>query len=81
MTNRDKLKDLLIDVFLLEQDEFNFSLSQEQIETWDSLGTVSMAVGVEESFGHHMTPEQAVEIESIQDIIDYLTSCGVSFDE
>ena len=81
MTNRDKLKDLLIDVFLLEQDEFNFSLTQEQIETWDSLGTVSMAVGVEESFGHHMTPEQAVEIESIQDIIDYLTSCGVSFDE
>jgi acyl carrier protein len=79
MTNREKLRDLLIDVFLLEDDEFDFSLTQEQIETWDSLGTVSMAVGLEEAFGHHMTPEQAVEVESIQGIIDYLTSCGVSF--
>lgn len=79
MANHDKLKELLLDVFLLEPEEYDISLERQEIDTWDSLGVVSMAVGVQETFGYHMTPDEAVAIDSIQDIIDYLVGKGVAF--
>ena len=81
MTNREKLKQLLLDVFLLSEEEFSFELKREEIETWDSLGVVSMAVGIQETFGYHFTPEQAIGISSIPDIIRILSENSVSVDE
>ena len=81
VTNREKLKKLLIDVFLLEDCEFRFELTQDQIDTWDSLGTVAMAVGVQETFGYHMTPEEATAGKSVPDIMALLTKHGISFNE
>ena len=49
MGNREKLKQLLTDIFLLDPSEFRFDLSREQVETWDSLAVVSVAVGVHET--------------------------------
>lgn len=81
MTNRDKLQDLLIDIFLLEPEEFRFDLLREEVDTWDSLGIVSMAVGVEETFGYHFKPEEATGIKGVPDIIAILESKGIRFDE
>ena len=81
MTNREKLRELLLDVFLLEPDEFSFELKRGEIETWDSLGVVSMAVGVEEAFGYHCTPAEATGISSVADIIALLETKGIPFDE
>lgn len=81
MNNRKKLKRLLIDIFLLSEEEFRFDLKREEIPTWDSLGTVSMAVGVQETFGHHFTPAQAMGVQGFPDIIRFLESKGISFDE
>ena len=77
--NRAKLAELLTDVFLLEPDEFNFGLHKEDVETWDSLGVVSMAVGVHEEFGYHFTPEEAVGIGSVDDIMTLLKDKGIAF--
>jgi len=81
MTNRTKLRDLLIDIFLLEPSEFRFDLERKEVKTWDSLGIVSMAVGIQETFRYHMTPEEAVAIKGIQGIIQLLESKGFSFNE
>ena len=81
MSNRDRLKELLIDIFSLEEDEFSFDLSRDDIETWDSLGIVSMAVGVREVFGYHFQQAEALEIDSVADIIERLEAEGVSFAE
>ncbi len=81
MTNREKLKQLLIDVFLLSPEEFNFDLKREQVDTWDSLGIVAMAVGIHETFGYHLKPEEATAIKSIDDLIHILESKGILFDE
>jgi acyl carrier protein len=80
MRNTEKLKDLLMEIFLLEDDEFSFDLSQDEIETWDSLGTVSMAVGIQEEFGYHMTPEEATKMASVQEIKTLLEGKGIAFD-
>lgn len=81
MDNAEKLKELLQDVFLLNASEFHFNLKRQDIDTWDSLGVVSMAVGVEEVFGYHFTPEEAMGIESVRDIIEKLEENGISFDD
>jgi acyl carrier protein len=80
MTNKDKLQKLIQDVFLLDPSEFRFDLKRSEVETWDSFGVVSMAVGVQETFGYHFTPEEATGIEGVEDIMKVLSTKGVSFD-
>jgi len=81
MTNREKLKDLLIDIFLIDPAGFRFDMMREEIESWDSLGVVSMAVGIQETFEYHMKPEEAVAIKGFQQIIELLETKGIKFDE
>jgi acyl carrier protein len=81
MNNREKLKELLTDVFLLEPSEFRFDMLREDVESWDSLGVVSMALGIQETFGYHMKPEEAVAIKGFQEIVELLADKGIVFDE
>lgn len=80
MTNREKLRQLLIDVFLLEPAEFRFDLRREEIDTWDSLGVISIGVGLKETFGHHPTPAEAMALSSVADIVRLLEAKGISLD-
>ena len=79
MTNREKLQDLLLDVLLLDPSEFRFDLKREEIQTWDSMGVVAIAVGVDETFGYHFTPEEATSLMGVGDIIRILESKDISF--
>lgn len=80
MTNLEKLKDLVIDVFLLDPAEFRLDLKQNEVETWDSLGLVSLAVGIHSAFGYHPTPAEAISIHGVQDVICLLSSKGIDFE-
>ena len=80
MTNIEKLKNLIVDTFLISPDEFRLDLERSEIETWDSLGVVSLAVGIEETFGYHFTPDEATGLTGIADIVRILTSKGITFD-
>lgn len=75
--NDEKLKALLLDVFMMDEALYADANGPMQIETWDSLATVSMAVGVHEAFGHHMTPEEVGEVRTIADIKAFLRRNGV----
>ncbi len=79
ITNREKLSLLVQDVFLLDPAEFRFDLRRDEIDTWDSLGVVSLAVGIEETFGYHFSPEEANDVKGVHDIIRLLSTKGVSF--
>lgn len=81
MTNQDKLKQLLMDIFLLAEEDFRWDLKQEEMPTWDSLGTVSLAVGVQETFGHHFTPAEAMSIHGIPDLVSLLERKGIKLNE
>jgi acyl carrier protein len=76
-TTRDRLDELLLDVFLLERDELHDGLRRDELETWDSLGMVSLAVGVEETLGYHMTPEEAADLASVADLVALLRARGI----
>ena len=81
MTNREKLEDLLLDILLLDPSEFRFDLKREEIQTWDSMGVVAIAVGVDETFGYHFTPDEATSLTGVDDIMRILETKGISFAE
>ena len=81
ISNRERLKSLLLDVLLLEPAEFRFDLTRADVETWDSLGVVAIGVGLEETFGYHPTQEEAMSIASVPDIVALLESKGIMFNE
>jgi acyl carrier protein len=78
--NREKLRQLLLDVFLLDPSEFRWDLARAEVETWDSLGTVSLAVGVQDVFGYHMAPAEATGLTSIPDLVALLAARGIPLD-
>jgi len=80
MTNLEKLKDLVVEVFLIDPSDFHLSLRRDQVDTWDSLGIVSLAVGVQETFGYHLTQDEALGISGVGDVIRILESRGIPFD-
>jgi acyl carrier protein len=79
MENNEKLQKLIQDVFLLDPSEFRFDLKRDEVETWDSFGIVSLAVGVQETFGYHFTPEEATSITGVEEIMKLLSSKGILF--
>jgi acyl carrier protein len=81
MNNREKLQDLLLDILLLDPSEFHYDLKREEIQTWDSMGVVAIAVGVDETFGYHFTPEEATSLTGVRDIIRILETKDISFAE
>ena len=81
MTNREKLQELLQDILLLDPSEFRFDLARDEVETWDSMSVVAIAVGVDETFGYHMSPDEAMRVASVRDIIGILEEKGISFAE
>ena len=80
MDNREKLKSLLVDVFLLDPAKFRFDLTREEISVWDSLGVISLVVGIHQTFGYRFTPEEAIGIRGVGDIVQLLSTKGISFD-
>ena len=49
--------------------------------TWDSLGVVSIGVGLTETFGYHPTPAEATALASVEDIVRLLEAKGIVFDD
>ncbi len=69
-----------MDIFILGEEDFRFDLTRDDIPSWDSLGTVALAVGLHEGFGYHCTAEEAMSIKSVPDIMRLLEGKGIHFD-
>jgi acyl carrier protein len=78
--NDSKLRNLLVEILLIEDDQYRDENGPDAIETWDSLAMVRIAVEVEKSFGYGMSPEEMVSLESIGDIKVILRSHDIRFD-
>lgn len=78
--NDKKLLQILEDVLLIDESQYRDDYGPDEIETWDSLATVSIASSVEKAFGYAMDAETMAELECIGDIKEALKAGGVSFD-
>ena len=78
--NDVKLRNLLVEILLIDDNQYRDENGPDTIETWDSLAMVRIAVEVEEAFGYNMTPEEMVSLDSIGDIKAILQSHDIVFD-
>ena len=76
-----KLRNLLVEILLIDDEQYSEENGPDTIETWDSLAMVRIATGVEETFGCSMTPEEMVSLDSIGDIKAILRSHDIAFDQ
>lgn len=82
MTPNDlRLRTVLMDVLLIDEDQYHDDNGPDQIASWDSLGMVEIAAAVEQEFGHALSPEEMVGLQSIGDLKSFLRGRGVSFAE
>lgn len=77
MSDDQRLKALLIEVLLLEDHEYRDSTGPDDVDTWDSLGTVRIVEEVHREFGYRMVPAEFVTVQSIGDIKSVLRERGV----
>ena len=73
----EKLKELMVEIFLMEDEDYEDENGPDQIEGWDSLSMISLAVAIHETFDHHMTPAQVAAVRCIGDVRNYLRDQGV----
>lgn len=76
-----KLRNLLVETLLIDDEQYRDENGPDTIETWDSLAMVRIATGVEEVFGYSMTPEEMVSLDSIGDIKAILRLHDIAFDQ
>jgi acyl carrier protein len=79
--NDVKLRDLLVEILLIDEEQYRDENGPDTIETWDSLAMVRIAAGVQDAFAYTMTPEEMVSLESIADIKAILRAHDVGFDQ
>ena len=69
-----QLKQLMADLFKCSESELTDETGPGDINGWDSLGHVSLMTEIQNRFGKHIPVEDAIEIESIADIVTLLDS-------
>jgi len=64
-----QLKKLLADLFQCSDSDLSDDTGPGDINGWDSLGHVLLMTEIQTRFGKHIPVEDAIEIESIADIV------------
>jgi acyl carrier protein len=72
--NDERLAEVLQEVFLLDEGQYQDDLGPDQLAGWDSLATIALAVALEDTFGVQPTPDELDAIATIGDIKAYLRS-------
>lgn len=76
----DKVKDLLVDKFGVEEDEISREATFEDLDL-DSLDLVEFALAAEDELGVRITDEEAEQLETLDDTVKLLEEKGAKVQE
>ena len=76
-TAAEHLKRLVIEVLLIEDEEYQDANGPDEIPTWDSLATVAIASAIEKSFGIRVPPDDMAAFNCIGDIREFCRAQGL----
>jgi acyl carrier protein len=66
---RTKLKQVMAALFRCDVEELTDQTGPGDIPGWDSLGHVTLMAEIQKQFGAHVPIEDAIEVESIDDLV------------
>ena len=73
-----RLKQLVVDVLLIEDDEYQDGFGPDEIANWDSLATVSIAAAIEQAFRIPVPPDDMAAFNTIGDIKQFCRAHGLA---
>lgn len=79
MSNREKYDAIFKEVFEIDADQLNESLEYQSIETWDSVGHMSLVAELEDAFDIMLEMDDIVDFGSYLTGIDTMKKYGVAF--
>ena len=72
-----RLKQILINVLDIEEEQIKDETTPDDVENWDSFGGLMLALELEKEFDIQFTTEEVVGVACIGDIKYYLKKHGV----
>ena len=69
---KDKIKEILSDIFGVSSDEFNANSILADFEAWDSLTHMELIVTIEKACNFEMTFDEIASIKSVKDLYKIL---------
>jgi acyl carrier protein len=69
---KTKLLQLMVDLFKCDIGDLTDATGPGDIPGWDSLGHVALMAEIHKQFGMHVPVEDAIEMESIADLLEIL---------
>jgi len=69
---KEKIKEIMSEVFELPLNEFPEEITQENIDKWDSLGHLNLIVELEDAFDKSFEPEEIGEMTTLDKIIEFI---------
>ena len=72
MDIKDRVYKVFSLVFNVDENDLKMTDSKETIQSWDSIGHLSLVMRLEEEFRIRLTTEQVIEIDSIEKAVEYL---------
>ena len=76
-----KLAELLKVVFNLTDKEFDETLTQDDITSWDSLKHMELVIALEKKYDLTLKVEEIIEMNSISTILKILKRKGINVEE
>lgn len=73
----ERLKHLIADLFKCDVSQLNDETGPGDIPGWDSLGHVALMAEIQKKFGTHVPVEDAISVESINDLVQILNRLEV----
>jgi acyl carrier protein len=70
MSIDDRLKVIVCETLKIDPSRYSDTLAAGDIPEWDSLGHVNLLMGVEKSFNISFDVGDAIDIESVEDLIE-----------
>jgi acyl carrier protein len=76
MENFDKLKEILVDVLGVNEDDVKLESKFVDDLGADSLDLVELIMAFEDKFGIEISDEEAEKMVTVKDVLDYISSKG-----
>lgn len=78
MSEEEKLERIMTEVFLLDEAGFRWDLRQNEVATWDSMGTVSLAAAIRSELGVELSLMELAGLHSFADVKERLRLKGIN---
>jgi len=79
MSNDEKLRQVMADIFEVETADIHDDTSEDSLERWDSIHQMNLVFALEEAFGVQFSDDEVLRLTDVKTIKNILQNKGTGF--